>query len=72
MTRLIRLVGGIALLALCMGGLIDLVAHIRGADSTAAVLIAVLAFLVVLAFAMLAVFMIVAGLSRSDRPGRKR
>lgn len=72
MTRLIRLIGGLALLALCIGGLIDIVGHMFSAESFAALLIAVFTFLVVLAFALIAVAMIVAGIGSSDRAGRRR
>lgn len=72
MIRLIRLVGGLALLLLCIGGLIDLVGHIRTAESVAALLIALLTFLVVLAFAAIAAAMIAAGLSRSKDRRSKR
>lgn len=67
MTRLIRVVGGLALLALCIGGLIDIVGHIRDAENAGALLIALLTFLVVLAISLIAAAMIVAGIH-----GRRR
>ncbi len=72
MTRLIRLVGGLALLAICIGGLIDIVGHIRAAESAWSLIIAVLTFLIVLAFALIGAAMIVAGFSSSGRGRRKR
>jgi hypothetical protein len=66
MARILRLIGGLVLLLICIGGILETLAHIRAGESTATVVIAAFTLLILLAFAMISLAMMSAGLARRD------
>lgn len=64
MARILRLIGGLVLLLICIGGILETLTHIRAGESTATVVIAAFTLLILLAFAMISLAMMSAGLAR--------
>ncbi len=67
MARALRLIGGLLLLLICIGGIIQTFAHLLAGESIATVAIAAFTLLVLIAFAMIGLTMIAAGLARRRR-----
>ena len=63
-TRALRLVGGLLLLLICVGGLFQTAPHFLAGESIATVAIAAFTSLVLIAFTLIALAMITAGLGR--------
>ncbi len=65
--RAVRLIGGLLLLLICIGGIFQTVPHVLARESIAAAVIAAFTILVLIAFALISLVMIAAGLGREGK-----